>query len=210
MNIPQVNVLAYREIFRHGVKTVDERCIARLTFLVILLSFPSPLFRSLTSSWKPWFLVCLHRSRPWAFFLLFFPRQICRCSVKPKATFYICYISPRGVSTDRSSLLSPPPPHASLSPLWPGVCGWSCITTGSSPNRSTYYLSTLTLPHQSTDEIRLIDIIKSHIIALRAIDHSDTSRTWIDTFKRSITGAIPAPGVFSWKAHWMMSVQNLF
>ena len=207
MNIPQVNVLAYRKIFRHRVKTVDERCIARLTFWVILLSFPSPLFRSLTSSWKTWFLVCLHRSRPWAFFLLFFPRQICRCSVKPKATFYMCYISPRGVSTDRSRLLSLPP-HASLSPLWPRVCRWSCVTTGSSPNRSTCYFSALTLPHQSTDEFRLI--IKNNIIALRAIDRSDSSRTWIDTFKRSITGATPAPRVSSWKAHWMMSVQFLF
>ena len=110
MNIPQVNVLAYRKIFRRGVKTVDERCIARLTFWVILLSFPSPLFRSLTSSWRAWFLVCLHRSRPWAFFLLFSPCQICRCSVKSKATFYI-YLAECLLIAQASEFFFPSMPH---------------------------------------------------------------------------------------------------
>ena len=33
-----------------------------------LISSPSSLFLSLTSSWKTWFFDCLHRSRPWAVF----------------------------------------------------------------------------------------------------------------------------------------------
>ena len=37
-----------------------------------LISFPFSFFLSLTSSWKTWILVCLHRSRPRAFFITAF------------------------------------------------------------------------------------------------------------------------------------------